>query len=322
MRSFRPSDRRGFTLMEVMVATGAVSLMIMAFMSLFSYSQLVVQRARLKSGIGTDRTLGERFLSIHIQGLAPSFNMVSTMDDNGRNFFDLNSHFPIELRPLATRSRVLTLTPTGRREISLVVTDERSGPAVLIDPVRFYNWTEATISASGTLTYIGPNNSGYMASVAPDIWKVNRFVYFYVVGGLRSPTVAIDGFAQPAGVFTQITGDPPSGMMIETFGGLVPAVNPVTGSAIGTLDQFLRGLPSAGGSIPYVLVRGVEVVRYRLVESPQSVGDFDLTVAKWNATMSSFTNPQVVATKVTSVTFRRPSVADMMVSFKIETKEQ
>lgn len=316
-RRTKASDR-GFSLIELMLAVSICGFLALALMNLFAYSQEVSKRGNTGSSQNIDRNLAERYFKLHAQNMAPSFNVLTgaeMLDKNGLNFFDWNDEYPVSSRAANDQKREMILASDGRRMAYFLVTSVAKKRPYLIDPAKMYDWATSTESVSGNLTYQGPDYNSYLSTVAPELWKDNTVLMFYVVGSARAAAAQPQDYLSPYVFFGRVQG---GGVVTESFGNRARMEHPFDHSALSSLDDFMRRMPSGGGGIPYVFVRAVEMYRYELTEDPQKAGSFRLQFSQWDG--SAFANTQTLATDVQKVTFSRSSVADTMVSLTLEIK--
>lgn len=319
-------NRNGFSIAEVLVAVALTGIAVLGTFNVLSYFKLQYNRNFMKIDARLSSTLGERVLYFQLKNAYPSFNnLPGTLGEgsDGQNFYDYNPDYPNHLRPLAARTRTLELVPGGKTETYIIVTNPQEGPPLYIDPTRLYVTSKGSATANGNLQFEGLNNHGYITDLAKDnakenvlsLWHNDNILYFYLPSSTRPPTAQDEDFTSPYCFFGRVQG---STLIQETFGGLLSCKNPLNNQVFPDLDAFMQQLPALNGGVPIVLMRSVSLLRYNLVEDPNSLGNYNLEYSKWKGT--SFGTPQTAATHILSATFKRSSVAETVISISVIPK--
>lgn len=323
-------NRAGFTITEILVAIGLVGVAILGTFNVLSYFKLQYNRSFLKTDASLSTTLGERFLYTQFKNAYPSFNNLvgpDVLDDNGKNFYDLVSDYPVNLMPAEDRSRELTLEP-GRREVTYVIVGSaQEGPVLYIDPVKLFNVSPtANGMISGALDYVGFTNNGYIQSLAAkeqksgsrSLWRDGNIFYLYLPLNIRIPDLADPSKdSQPVSPYCFFGAVSGGDLTPQNFFNLVNCKNPIDGQPITDVKSFMLNMPSQQGGIPIVLMRSVSILKYELKSLRQN--EYDLLFSKWD--QGTFGQPQTAATNVIQVRLKRNSIADTVISVSVKPKE-
>lgn len=311
------SFSNGFGLIELLVALSIASVLGLAAANVYLLFEKEATNSILRSETSAQLALNQMTMMRILQKAGPSFNVFAdsaeVRDQGSRNFFDLNSEFPVKLRATAEQTRRIVLPDGGRRSIVFIVQDDSGGSPVIVDPIKFYNWAAGDMNTSGSLAIGDASHvATYMTALAPRMYQSGRFIYFNVIASSRPASAGPSAYVKPVGLFTRVTG---SGLVVENFGGLVSNSNPLGGADFSSLDDFLRRLPSASGAIPFVYARNVQMIRFVVEDEPGVNGPHVLASYRWSG--SDFVDRSVLSFKVASVTFSRPSVGDPQISYEI-----
>ena len=323
MRLFRNS--KGFTLTELMVATGVSSIVIYLIFS--SVSQMKNQQTQIELSIheNIDTMLGERAMIMDLRNIDASFNnIVSIRDDKDLVFFDY--FHDVASGMLSTRSRNLTLSldkktfPKSQKEMFfLTIADRLPGQLnVAFDPVSAYSVGPAPtdFNSPAKLDYKGLNSSSFISKQV-QWWRDGQLVLLETVAKSRPPGTS--SIALPARNPTFI--GKVKGFDAELDTNLAKYFNPKAPWSndilLNTPDRFLRLLPSANGGVPKVFIKPVKFVRYYLEPDETQATQKGSVLKRQYYNGSGFDKPIVISTNVLAVVFERNLVTEKKVSFSI-----
>lgn len=310
----------GYSLVEVVVGIGLMSIVtvVTATVMVTLNKSATTQRQDLDAGI--DNTIAERIIMGDLRQVSPSYNNILVADDGKRQFFDYEPEVSVLTRPEAERGRELTLTMSGTRSLDFLQHDTTAGEVLIYDPVAAYEVGAAPkdFNTAASLTFKSLNRNNWVGRQRPAMWKEGRLIFLDTPAKIRpiSPAGVVDMNVTPKSpVFLgQINEQAaPTPKPAEAF---MRRTHPVSGAMIDSIDKFLQDLPSMGGGLPLVRVRGVRWVRYSL--EPMPIPEQGARLLRTVYRDGKFVSPLMVADRVASVRFTRKSINDKIIYFKID----
>lgn len=313
-------NRGGYSLIELVVGMGLMVLVtaITGTVMVSVNRTATTLRKDIESNI--DTTVAERVIMGDLRLVSPSYNNILSKDDAGHAFFDYEPEVSVLTWPEANRGRSLTLSLTGVKSLDFLQSDTTAGDLLVYDPVAAYDVgpVPKDFNTAATLTFVSLNRQNWMGSQRPKMWEDGRLLFLDTPAKIRPLSKAgdVDMTVPPKSpVFLgQVAGS--SAMTPGEAAGWLRREDPLTGAVIETADQFLRGLPSVGGGLPIVRVRGVRWVRYELQPMGRQAGGSRLIRTVYSN--GKFESPFMITDGVESLKFTRKSINEKIIYFKID----
>ncbi|GEM_PF-6668216 len=303
-------SQNGFTLVEVILVTAMLAVFSILAGTILKDIYGLTQLNRDQLETETDLTFTMRYLSKLFKDAGPSFNyVIGNLDDSGREFFDQIDDVSTAGWSEAEFSRTLTLDPKKNRlHFYFLTFNADQKDQIYYNPVNAYQLPEPNMNmnVSAPLVYSALNNKNVVSKFAPDIWVNNNLLMLKVPIPLRY--VAVDGTVNMnmAPRMHSFLGSVRGGdLAIDNFAGHVSSKHPVTNQVVPNVDTYLRTVPTVGGASPVielVAVRGYRISLQKRSESNQ----YDLYSYEYHN--GKFDRPFLIATKITSVSFKRESI--------------
>lgn len=321
-QSLRNKHEDGFTLIEVMISLGLIIFFVVNATSLLADITNLTNQVKDKASDESDLTLAKISVERILRTAGPSFNLVKgNLDDNGYEYFDYYPDLPMVDVDPALASRTLTLSGvTNRLSMIFAVQSPRQLEVIHYNPMAAYEPVvpDTSMSNPAILTYSSLDRGGVISGRFPALWVADHFFLLKVPILLRY--VGIDGTVNmmtpprdPSFVGRVVGGDLVTNSFIQS---VVYTTHPATNAAIGNVNDFLRGIPTAGGASPLVLLEEIEFVKLALVLN-SSTQRYDLMSSKYSGTAGTFSEERLIAPGIQKVVFKRKSVSRPVVSVEI-----
>lgn len=330
-------NQKGMSITELMVGIGLSAIVI----SIVVATQVQVTKDQndliKKLDDSIDQNLAERIIFKDLNGIDVAYNNLKVKDDNGNNFFD---YFPdITLNILKGKTdREITLKLNSPITEFLVISQNTSAGSLLTyDPTWAYDVGKdpGDPNTPATLTFNSAKNklwiTGTDYGARPGFWKDGISLMFDTPSRIRPVKNGdIDMTVPPRspifiGSVQANAGDslvPLDSTLAQSFN----FTQPGNGTAITSLDDFLRKLPAVGGGQTIVRLRAVKIAKYYVVKDEKKNAS-DYKDAPANLMMSEYRNgafqtPMLLADGVSKMVLRRDSVLKRMIYFKIHKAEK
>ena len=297
-------NSRGMTLIELMIAVGTFSVIVLAGFTLLGILQ--TQSTQTTTGLSqiADQLIGESTLRYDFMNAAPSFNTFQQADDQGRSFFD---YLPDTSRISLTKTqkeRELVLDGKDSNKVfRMIILDRlKTAGTMYVDPAAAYSLSGASAVAGDALSFQGLNYNGYLSKLpnGSQFLDGKTIVQIYSPVYLRPPGTPLSVPPRYMNLFGTLgsAGD----LKVETLLGNLKYNHPLDGTAIGSLDTFFRTLPAVGGGSTFVLMRAVNMVEFAVIPSSTDPSIKNLVRRVWNG--GSFADENVIAADVTKIILR------------------
>ncbi|MFM6929284.1 MAG: type II secretion system protein J [Bdellovibrio sp.] len=310
--------QKGFTLMEVLVASGMLvilSLCVGSFLISVSKSTKEVEE---DLSISTDVLLLERTLVQDLKASSSSFNNIVTKDDRGLNFFD----YITEQQDLTNRGeRLLTLLPDKNEFIFIV--DSMKTVSMLYAPEKAYNVGPQPTSAiqEASLTFVSLNKDKIVSkrgTGSASLWEIGNILMLDSPASFRRVTTTGLDYTVPArspvylGVVTKgdVLGRLSNVGMINFSHPLYP------NETISNEDYFLRNIPAVGGGNPLVRLKKVFIVKYYL----KTEKDMQISVYRSVHNGSGFPEGSLLAKGIKSLVMKRAAATSSIIDYMVLKK--
>lgn len=312
--SCQMTKKNGFTLIEMMMALGIVSVVLMAVMFTLNFFWAKANSLEGKVSSHLDLSVIEKFMFKDLSSAALSLGNINlTLPNSSAGFFDLYSQTPSALIPknLRTRSYSLDVT-TGGGSIEFIVTLGRSqdvsnsGLATYFDPMQAYG--------GPPLTYIGLDQKSFFTKHYPTLYGGGNHFLFYSPATIASQC----GLSYCPSYYYTIMGYPSGGQfVIDSMDGAFNHKHPLYQNIqISDMDNWFRYCPTIGGASCTVMVVPVNVIRYRLVPDGNGSGYLYRAVKNGN----SYQGETLIAKDINRITFLRPDVTNALIQFNVVLK--
>lgn len=313
---------RGYSLIEVMIAMGLMTIVIGMGGSFFLYINKRSQKMSEAIDNSIENVVATKELWEDLSLANPSFGSLRLADDFNRDFYDYLPDYPRVLMDEDSRQRVFTLELAGKTSFLLLAADESKGSPVSVEPVKAYNTAPSgNPFAAGPLQYLGLNNKNIISDQLPNAWSNGQLMLLYIplnVAREDADPVAGYRFSRWPTLMGEVTGNDLKAFNINQY---FHNSNPATGLPYLSTDDFLRKVPLAGGAGASVFLRPVRFVRYYL-EAAEYRGKPSARLYRTYWTNGSFSSaPEMLAYPVKKVVFKRESVTLPIVSIRIDTEE-
>lgn len=261
-------NKKGFTLVEMLVAIGLSSVLVLLTMGFYGNLHRQVKSEESRVLFLTDATIGLKYVWKVMSQVKPSMNNLKTLDDDGKDFFAFPSDNSTFSMNESERKRQITLKRGGKVEVIFLADDPSRGPSTLYLPSNAYNKTQLF---GGVLSYVALNQNDYITDkiqgsppVEASIMSPGKMVllsspvYLKDVSHLTDENFNSPSFinARPRNLsFLGKVNSSGSDLVRETLGGEFDFSHPAFPSiSVANPDQFLRYLPPslAGGAYAYV----------------------------------------------------------------------
>lgn len=316
---------RGMSIMELVVAIGIVGLVSIIAMQFLNDQGK--QNRKLEEAIEykIDTLLSDKVILKDFRNAMPSINQLKILDQNGVNFFDLESDKSGALSCAGCfKFRALSLThATGApKKFYLLVANPTKGDSVFTDPVIAYDIgapsaTDPNLPAS--ISFVGLNripsgsSVGFLNSRNP-LLITDDLVFVDSSGTMKvtannpvNRSAAWIGFLTAPGDIVASPALPDS-----IFASKIYTKNPTDGSEVVTtpnnFDEFLQSLPPNGASGSSIRIMGVKLIKYELKCVAAVATDCELERSEWSKT--GFINQRSILNHIKGVTFRRDNISN------------
>lgn len=319
-------NAKGFTIVELLVALGVASVA----MGLVASTQISIIKDQIRMrkmlDANIDETLAERILFNDFNGLDPSYNNLTMLDDNGQSFFDFYPDIPSNSLQGAT-TRQVTLSLKAKTEFYILTQDRSAGNLLIYDPVMAYNVGEAPtdFNQAAALNFVSVNRNNWVSAQRPGFWITNRLLMLDTPARVRIVTNGKTNLQIPprSPIFV---GTVSGANLLPLTGTIANSINnkiPDTGAVIDSADTLLRNVPSVGGGQSIVRLRAVKIIKYYLEKSIQTDGYKNPPANLYRTIYENgkFSTPVLLADHVDSFTLRRDSVLKRMIYFKVNKSE-
>lgn len=316
-------NSRGYTLIEMAVSLGLITIVIVTSSLLVFYFNKRVRTLSALQDSETEAVSALKIIKTDIEGSFVSFNNLKTVDDMGREFYELKSDVSNSMVTALDRERIITLNPSAKVPyLDMIVTDKELPNPFLYEPVKAYKVNAATnINKSGALSFISLNKGDYVSSLNKNFWKQGSYVMLYTPLSLSPPTQPKRTSRWPA-YLGAING---SSLSLETVDNMFNNTHPIFPNKVvfNNEDSFLRNLPAAGGAAPAVFVKRVKVLRYYIQPTTYKTKPaYQLVRSTWINGTVDMKKGVVVAVPVKKVVFKRNSVSLPLITVDIETDKE
>lgn len=314
--------------MEIVVALGVSGVMTIGMVGAVTFFQEQTSVLEDKLDASIEGQVADKILWKDLSSAFPSFNNIRIYDNSQRNFFEYTSDFPDIKLNNATKSRELTLRLGENSQLVMFLQNDKKAPPVIYEPVKAYKVEEpANAGVRGNISYKGINFNGYMDDLIGDSWRDGGIVALYTPVSIRTSV----GDKEDAGGYVPsrwpyyigvVSGGDLINMTIsgsignQMSGGIITNKNPRTGMPYEGAQDYFENLPAVGGAAPVVLVRTIDMVEYAMEKAKVNNKDTGQLVRRiWRN--GEFQGELIVASAVKEVHFRRPSIAQAVISVEI-----
>jgi len=315
------TKKNGYTLIEMMLALGIVSVVLMAVIFTLNFFWSKANSLEGKVSSHLDLSVLEKFLFKDLNSAAFSLGNINLMQSNPPvNFFDLYSQTPVSLIPcsnpngpncLQKRSYALDVA-SGGGSIEFIVTLGRSqdisnaGLATYFDPMQAYT--------GPPLTYVSLDRKGFFTKHYPTLYGAGNHFLFYSPATIASKC----GQTYCPSYYYTIMGYPSGGQfIIDSMNAAYNHTHPLYPSIqITDMDNWFRYCPTIGGASCTVMVVPVNVIRYRLAPDGNGSGMLYRAVKSGN----SYQGETLIAKDINRITFLRPDVTNALIQFTVVLK--
>lgn len=336
--------QKGFSLIEVMVASGIGMITLLAISYWFSNFMKDIKSFEDAVAIETESSLSSRSITGLFGKAGPSFNNLVEKDDSGiANFFDYYPDLPWDTFSATDRARVFTLTYGGTQtEFYYLSSLGDVEPAIMYEPSNAFEATAApTVTTTPTLT-ITDGTLNYLdvdADLDPSVpggaTKIlsNRFPTLWVEGALFAMTVPVGLRPITTDNVIDFKANPPrdsfllgirNGGKMERFTSNGPAIpnlsviekHPVTGNPFtgNNAENFLRVAPSVGGGTPIVKIEPVELLKLKIEpEVGSKPGTGSLYRYTFDGVTNTFTDKTLIAANVKKIELKRENIGTAVI---------
>lgn len=312
--SCQMTKKNGYTLIEMMMALGIVSVVLMAVIFTLNFFWSKANSLEGKVSSHLDLAVLEKFLFKDLNSAAFSLGNITKMQSNpSANFFDLYSQIPISLIPKNLQTRSFTLdSATGGGSIEFITTLGRSqditnsGLASYFDPTQAYS--------GPPLSYAGLDHKSFFTKHYPSLYGAGNHFLFYSPATIASNC----GLSYCPSYYYTIMGFPSGGQfVIDSMDGAYNHRHPLYANIqITDMDNWFRYCPTIGGASCTVIVVPVNVIRYRLAPDGSGSGNLYRSVKNGN----SYQGETLIAKDINRITFLRPDVTNALIQFNVVLK--
>lgn len=331
MKSKSLKSQHGLTLLELLMGVLITSIFVMGLMSLLTFTADQNHQIVTKVNEEVDAIIGERVLFSDLRTAALSLNNVSSPDDSGREFFDYIPDMASNFLPTEQSRRQLTLSASSNRTLVIIGLNPTEAPPLMYDPTAAYQFTPppANLGTAGGLTFISLNRNEYvnnaqrlLQKVATiDFWRNGQILMLDTPARIRpvlaGPTVNMSTPPRSSFYLGYVSGAQLSRIQIPEIKRTHPRYS--TPVNVDSADYFLRTVPAIGGGAPVVRMSAVRIVKYSVSPTARNPNRVDLYREIHNGT--GFVNRQAFATDLLRVEFRRESIFNPLISFKLIYRE-
>ena len=312
-------DNKGFSILEILISSAIVAglgLIVANFMvnSMKSSQGMSNQIEEIQG-----KQLSLKIIRKDLEQSSPSFNNLIGAQ-SAADFFSYLPGCPIEI--VQSIQPTLELKPSGRKEVSFYIWDPIQPSPVIYLPIHAYNVGSTQISqqAASTLAYVGLNKDQIMNKMAPESWVEGKSILFY------SPTWLRKDVTKPCSTASKQYPKQPAflgrvqGSDLVKEAGLFSFADALNRNRTYVhMDDFLRRLPSVGGSAPQLFFRSVKKVTYRIAPSQNNTSKYALYRIEKEGTSQEV--KFVLATGVTSLKLERKNIGETAIRVKLELSE-
>lgn len=302
----------GFSMVELLVTVAIGVFALILVMNAVSQFKGMINQVDLKAENETESNIGINVILKEINAMKFTYNSNNLVDDTGLHlFFDYYPDIPDAMSPAPiTRTYTLTL---GSPAFAFLTLDPRLRSTAAFSPSVAYSMSGGNAMVSGTASYAGINNSGFMVTNFPDIWNYDGILVFYSGFGLRPVGAPLTKVPQTSVFFAQRT---PTDIINETLGGLLRNSHPVIVPTLNitTPDQFFRTLVPMSGVQTSLFLAAARPVRFLIMTMS---GVPTLIKQTWNQNLG-WSGDFVLIKNVNQVKFSRSSLASPVIDVDID----
>lgn len=314
MSSFWRTNKKGFSLIEVMISIGVLMFVLFVFVAVLETFQRKNSSAEGQVQYRMDLSLIERVVFSDLNWSFPSIGNLNLRGTDNREFFQYYGGVPVGRIPAAARTRELILTPTNNRVLEFITEDPKAGDRRYFQPAQAYTFTLNLFTIS-PLTYASVNQARFFTDSYPAHWGAGGHFVFYAPAPLKD---LISGGANPPVRFYSTLGYASGAdVSVDTLGGNLKTAHPHLRENVASMDGFLRLIPTLGGAMSQLVVVPVQVIRYRLLPDPQS-GTGRLMRSVRNGL--NYGNEVFLGGGIERIVFSRPDVTARRIEFHVQLK--
>ena len=305
-------NQKGFSLVQVLVSSLLMVLLVAMFTSMYlkiSTTQSQMQTTALDTA---DTRLAEQLIFKDFNGAGASFNVVKQMDNNNKSFYEFDASYSCAGED--SNYRVKTISP-GKDAFYILTEEKSKSPdGDELSPLKIYDAIEAyDVSDTDVLTFVSINKKDYLKKSAnPNFWRPNQLLLFDMTAHLTPST----GGAARSPIFLGMVGSEAPATNAQFNKVIYQEVldhfyqeDPRDGKTYSNVDEFLRRAPTVGGGQPIVRAMMVKITKYFV--------STDKKLIRQEFKNDTFTGNFVLADKVSSVDFIRPSGCQRVMKVRV-----
>lgn len=310
-------NNKGFTLLEVMIATALIGMVGLILASFLEFAGKSSKKVTDELSVLQDVLTLERVLLRDLKSAGSSFNAMKIKDDRGRLFFDLVT----DNQDLTDKGpRDFTLKK-GKNYFDLIVESDKFR-SMIYSPATAYNVgaqpTNPMVAA--TLSFVSLNRNGIVRLTTQDtgnLWEAGNILMLDSPSTFRQVTPSGLDYSKPARspIYLGYLRNSNSNMLanLGTYG-IYDTSHPLKPNLnISSEDIFLRNVPGVGGGNPLVRLRKVQIVRYYLKDTE----DGKLSIYKSMFDGAKFSGDILLAKGVKGLSFHRKKATEPLIEFKV-----
>ncbi len=314
MSSYSPMNKRGFSLVEVMISIGVLMFVLFIFIAVLETFQRKNTSAEGQTQYRIDLSIVERIVFDDLNWSFPSIGNLNLTGTDNREFFQYFGGVPVERIAPGARTREMVLTPTVSRVFEFIAEDPKLGDRRYFHPAQAYNYT-LNLFGVAPLNYAGVNLGGFFTDYYAAHWNARGHFMFYAPSPLKD--IVVGGTNPPVRFYSLLGHANGNDLLLDTVDNLLKTAHPHIRENITSVDAFLRLIPTLGGAMSQLVVVPVRVIRYRLIPDPQSgAGRLVRSVREGTA----WGQDVFLGGGIERIVFTRPDITARRVEFQVQLK--
>lgn len=317
---FRNFTNKGFSLLELMVAVGIGSAVLLGTVQYLNINDKANKKIQRELEDTSDNLNMEAMLRKDLTNTKHSLNNLNILDDSGKNFFDYLSTSTCTSN--CKRSLKLEVGTTvghiSAKSLYFIVIDQGAGAEQIYSPADAY--------VAGTLTFKSLNQDDNLAVRANTPWEnvatKSRLIFLYSPLEVFSPTalsqtpgraLSFMGWVGATNIQSTLNPEKINDAGVNFY------INddPRTSLPINNEDAFFKNMPYTSGLGSFAFLTAVKIVRYRM-QTVKSGGKFSGQLMRAEMNDSKVFIERPIGFNIKNLEFTRETISSPAISIKVE----
>lgn len=317
---FRNFTNKGFSLLELMVAVGIGSAVLLGTVQYLNINDKANKKIQRDLEDTSDNLNMEAMLRKDLTNTKHSLNNINILDDSGKNFFDYLSTSTCTSN--CKRSLKLEVGTTvghiSAKSLYFIVIDQAAGAEQIYNPADAY--------VAGTLTFKSLNQDDNLAVRANTPWEnvatKSRLIFLYSPLEVFSPTalpqtpgrtLSFMGWVGATNIQSTLNAETINDAGVNFY----TNDDPRTSLPIASEDAFFKNMPYTSGLGSFSFLTAVKIVRYRM-QTVKSGGKFSGQLMRAEMNDSKVFIERPIGFNIKTLEFTRETISSPAISIKVE----